>query len=91
MPRRVTVDKNGFIVSVESMTEREPPPKPKRGTSSGSRKNEFVWTDPPKYQRVWLSKNKLRKLRRDGIVPTELRPYCDSNGVLPESIMADYL
>lgn len=43
MPRRVTVDQNGFIVSMEAIPERKPPQK--RATNSNLKKSEFPWTE----------------------------------------------
>ncbi len=45
MPRRVTIDSNGCVILVESVPEREPPPKPKRGKISVDVTKKFEWTE----------------------------------------------
>lgn len=45
MPRRVTIDANGFVILVESVPEREPPLKPKRGKISVDITKKFEWTE----------------------------------------------
>lgn len=45
MPRRVTIDANGCVILVESVPEREPPPKPKRGKISVDVTKKFEWTE----------------------------------------------
>lgn len=42
------------------------------------------------HARIWLSKNKINKLRRYGIIPAELKRYT-INGILPDEIMQQYL
>ncbi len=45
MPRRVTIDANGLVILVESVPERELPPKPKRGKISADVTKKFEWTE----------------------------------------------
>ena len=45
MPRRVTVDENGFVILVESVPERELPPKPKRRRVPVDLTKTFEWTE----------------------------------------------
>ena len=45
MPRRVTVDENGFVILVESIPERQPPPKSKGKQTPVDRTKKLEWSE----------------------------------------------
>lgn len=78
MPRRVTIDANGCVILVESVPEREPPPKPKRGKIPVDITKKFEWTEDKarKTSRAsFKSKTKKKKAQR-GQQPLGPRVHC---------------
>lgn len=71
MPRRVTVDQNGFIVSTETIPEREPPQK--RATSSKPKKSEFPWTETKAKKTSKISSKPRQQTKELWIFCTECR------------------